>query len=95
MQATLVIEDNAVIVDRKPSLGKVDLSDLAKLEIHAIQWYDDWGEIEYVSDLKNNTRKPNLRIDDFSPYMNYVEQALVHIAEEEKAIADALSNRST
>ena len=37
--------------------------------IHAIQWHDSWGEIEWVGH-----QTPNTRITDFSPYQFLVDR---------------------
>ena len=60
MRLTVVPSDKVVIKDGK----EYTVSDLSYLDsnIHAIQWYDDKGEIEYVDDTAN------LAITDITPY---------------------------
>jgi hypothetical protein len=38
-------------------------------KIHAIQWYDTWGEIEWIDNKDSNTR-----IDDLSPYQFLIDR---------------------
>jgi hypothetical protein len=67
---TIVPIDNKVVVE-----GQLEIVDLSTLdeEIHAVQWYGTVGEVEYKHDYINNTRKPNDRIEDFSPYQRFVD----------------------
>jgi hypothetical protein len=39
-------------------------------EIHVIQWYGNFGEVEYETDVETGKRKPNERIDSFEPYQS-------------------------
>jgi hypothetical protein len=71
MRATIVVDDNIVLVDGKPQT--VDCSPLVADGIHAVQWYDSVGEVEYRTDLETGDRAPNARITDFSPYQPYVD----------------------
>jgi hypothetical protein len=38
---------------------------------------DTVGKVEYKTDYINNTRKPNARIADFTPYQKYVDTWMV------------------
>ena len=60
MRLTVVPSDKLIIKDGK----EYKVTDLSYLDsnIHAIQWYDDKGEIEYVDDTSN------LAITDITPY---------------------------
>ena len=71
MRVTIVVDDNMVLVDGQP--GSVDCSPLIKDHIHAVQWYDTFGEEEYRTDPATGERAPNTRITDFSPYQPYVD----------------------
>jgi hypothetical protein len=71
MRATIVINDNIVLVDGKAQ--KVDCSPLVEQNIHAVQWYDTFGEEEYRADPETGERQPNGKITDFSPYQPYVD----------------------
>lgn len=66
MRISIIREDNAVYVD-----GIVQIVDCSSLpqEIHAIQWFGDKGWIEYV-----HFDKPNVNIDSFEQYSEYVEK---------------------
>lgn len=70
MRVTIVADDSKVSVEGQPE--KVDLSTLDE-DIHVIQWYGTVGEIEFKTDYVNNARKPNERIDDFTPYQKFVD----------------------
>ena len=60
MRLTVVPSDKIIIKDGK----EYKVTDLSYLDsnIHAIQWYDDKGEIEYVDGTSN------LEITDITPY---------------------------
>jgi hypothetical protein len=81
MRATIVVDDNVVLVDGVPQT--VDCSPLIEQNIHAVQWYDTWGEEEFRSDPETFGRAPNNRITDFSPYQPFVD--LWHQAAEKEA----------
>jgi hypothetical protein len=68
MRASIVVEDNIVVVD-----GVIKTTDCAMLlgdGISAVQWEDTSGHIEYVGHAK-----PNEAITDFAPYQHYVDDA--------------------
>lgn len=52
MRLTIVSDDNAVGIDGEFFSG-LNLSALDKT-IHAVQWYGEYGEIEYKTKLENN-----------------------------------------
>jgi hypothetical protein len=70
MRVTIIADDSKVVVE-----GQLEIVDLSTLdeEIHAVQWYGTVGEVEYKHDYIENTRKPNDRITDFSPYQKFVD----------------------
>jgi len=70
MRVTIVPIDNKVVVEGQPET--VDCSSIDE-EIHAIQWYGTVGDIEFKHDYIANTRKPNVRIEDFTPYQKFVD----------------------
>jgi hypothetical protein len=74
MRVTIVVDDNIVLVDGKPA--HVDLSPLIADRIHAVQWYDSKGEVEFRADDDDplGDRQPNERISDFTPFNRYVEK---------------------
>jgi hypothetical protein len=71
MRVTIVADDNAVYVGGQALA--VDLTGL-DTEIHAVQWYETWGEIEYRYDAASNFKKPNERIIDISPFQVFVDR---------------------
>jgi hypothetical protein len=72
MRVTIVVDDNIVLVNGQPA--HVDLSPLIKDNIHAVQWYDSKGEVEFRADDPLGDRQPNERISDFTPFNRYVEK---------------------
>jgi hypothetical protein len=71
MRVTIIADDAAVYVDGL-ALWPIDLTGLSS-DIHAVQWYDTWGEIEYRSDA-NGQRPPNERIDDVTAFLPFVNR---------------------
>jgi len=78
MRVTIIADDSAVYVD-----GEAITVDLAGIDpdIHAIQWYDTWGEVEFTTDFSKYppTRKPNMFITDLSPYQVFVDRRAVAV----------------
>jgi hypothetical protein len=70
MRVTIVADDSKVVVEGMPEC--VDLSSLEE-DVHAVQWYGTVGEVEFKQDYINNTRAPNERITDFTPYQKFVD----------------------
>ena len=85
MRVTIIADDNNVMVDGNGQT--VDCSALAAEGNHVVQWYGEFGEIEFVSEIdaerKAWTRKPNEVITDFSPYQTYVDQWAIEKAKED------------
>lgn len=71
MRIAIIVDDNRVFVNG--CAETVDCSALALRDIHAVQWYDTWGEVEYATDFERANRKPNERITSFSPFQSYQE----------------------
>ena len=75
MQVAIHAQSNQVFVEGV--FNEVDCAALVEQNIHAVQWRDDHGEIEfrsvYLPDEKREHRDPNQPIDDFSPYQSYVD----------------------
>lgn len=67
-QLTIVPKDSLVIVNGIPKIG-IDLSFLDK-SIHAVQWKENSGEIEYES-LENG--RYNESINSLENFMNVVD----------------------
>ena len=68
MRVTVVPADRMVAIDGV--VMRVDISDLPG--VHAMQWYGSRGEIEYLAD-DNGNRPLNSKIDNFTPFEDYVE----------------------
>lgn len=87
MRVTIISEENRVNVEGHSE--RVDLSTLDE-DIHVVQWYGTVGEVEYKHDYIENTREPNLRIEDFAPYQKFVDAWTVEAKKElpvlEKAV---------
>jgi hypothetical protein len=97
MRVTIVADDNIVLVDGVPRT--VDCSPLVAEGMHAVQWYDTFGEEEFRTEVDAQTyamtRKPNQTITDFSPYQPYLDQWIAENAkqvlietERQKAMAE-------
>jgi hypothetical protein len=74
MRVVIVAEDSRVSVEGQSE--KVDLSTLDE-DIHVVQWYGTVGEVEYKHNYIKNTKAPNVRITDFTPYQKYVDAWMV------------------
>jgi len=74
MRVVIVAEDSRVSVE-----GCSETVDLTTLDenIHVVQWYGTGGEVEYKHDYIANTKAPNVRITDFTPYQKYVDAWMV------------------
>lgn len=84
MRLTIVPVDKSIILDGKALIRiKQDLSWIPS-DIHAVQWYDDCGEVEY------NDGKPNEKITSLGIY----EQAIIdHNNELERRIRELEESR--
>ena len=67
MRVTIIPSDSIVIIDGEDR-HPLDLSFMA--DIHAVQWYDTWGEVEYQS-LDAPAR--NERITSLDPYQEAID----------------------
>lgn len=79
MRVTIIAGDNAVYVEGYAE--RVDCSSLDE-DIHAIQWYNGRGEIEYKTDFTTGDRRMNFCIVDFSPYQHLVDAWMVEARKE-------------
>lgn len=67
MRLTIIVDDKLMIIDGNNF--NIDTT-LIDPNIHAVQWYEDWGEIEY---RKTKNGKPqNLIIDELSQFENVI-----------------------
>ena len=78
MRVTIIPSDHFVGVDGIGFDG-IDMSSVPT-EIHAVQWYDTWGEVEYenisapTEEDPNRIIKPqNEIISDLSPYQSVID----------------------
>lgn len=78
MRVSIIPADGIVIVEG--AAEKVDLSSMDQ-SIHAVQWFTDVGEIEYFRDEK---RRGNEAIDDFSPFQQFVDLWMIEAKKELK-----------
>lgn len=62
---TVVADDKKVLVNGEPRNCPLASFDP---EIWAIQWYGDWGEIEYRPNLRERTQRPPDRIDSMDAF---------------------------
>jgi hypothetical protein len=70
MRLTIIPEDKVVTLNGE-SYNNIDLSFLDN-SIHAIQWYETFGEIEY-KDLVTGKMTLNEEIVDISPYQQAID----------------------
>jgi hypothetical protein len=61
MRLVVVVDDEFVSVDGE-GYGKIDLDQLKQNNIHAIQWHETYGQIEY------RDTSPNLNIDSIDEF---------------------------
>jgi hypothetical protein len=61
MRLIVVVDDEFVSVDGE-GYGKIDLDQLKQNNIHAIQWHETYGQIEY------RDTSPNLNIDSIDEF---------------------------
>lgn len=74
MRVTIIRDDNTVSVDGEGYA--VDCTGLPA-DFHALQWDGTSGEVEYrtvvCSHCNTRSRKPNLFVNDMTPYLAYVD----------------------
>ena len=79
MIVSIIASANQVYVEGQAN--EVDCAALAEQNIHAVQWRDDHGEIEFKSEYlpkeRREHREPNQPIDDLTPYQTFVDAWLV------------------
>jgi hypothetical protein len=68
MRVSIIVTDKVVCVDSVCHL--VDMPAMPA-GLHAVQWYDTWGEEEWVNDLGRMDR--NESITSFEPYEGVIE----------------------
>jgi len=78
MRLTIIPEDKTIRIDEEFMLNiEQDMSWIPE-NIHAVQWYDTWGEIEYKDG------SPNERIEELGIY----QQAIIDLNNEKQRIED-------
>ena len=83
MRLTIVPSDNVVLVDGRGL--KLDLTGYASLDgIHAVQWNDDAGHIEYIATEVVRLNEP---IDSIDPYQDIIDAWTAAAVAQDKAIA--------
>ena len=84
MKLTIVADDNTIGVNDLHYFN-FDLQELDSA-IHAVQWYGEYGEVEYKTRLENGVfvKPANVVISSVEPYKSFV--ALWNVAHE-KALA--------
>lgn len=86
MRVTIINLDNSVSVNGKTHFN-IDFSEFPD-NIHAVQWYETYGEIEYVID-ENGVKPANERIDTIEPFTFLLDRwELAEVQENEKIKAN-------
>jgi hypothetical protein len=83
MRVTIIADDAAVYVDGV-ARWPIDLTGLSS-DIHAVQWYDTYGVVEFRSG------QPNAMISDLAPYQAFVDRHAAVQAVPQSASATAPS----
>ena len=87
MRITIIPSDKTIGIDGDFLLSiQQDMSWVPE-NIHAVQWYDTWGEVEYTDD------SPNERIEELGIYQQAVidfNNELKRIEDEQKAQEEAI-----
>lgn len=90
--ATIIVDDGTVVIDGVAVIG-LDMS-LVPAGIHAVQWdaVNGSGEIEYqvkrCDSCGVSSKKPNLTINDFSPFQSLVDAHAAAISAQAAPPAD-------
>jgi len=89
MKLTIIADDNSVFVDGD-GLDGLDLSAL-DASIHAVQWYDTYGEVEYKTQFVDGSLiKPVNQVitsvDEFSWVLQVLSDKKAALAAEQSAI---------
>ena len=81
MRLTIIADDSSVGIDNE-FIDPIDISELDS-SIHAIQWYGEYGEVEYKTKFENGAivKPQNLFITDITPY-----QFAIDVWNEAKAV---------
>lgn len=97
MRITIVVDDQCVGVDGE-YFAPLDLSQLAS-DIRAVQWYGEYGEVEYKTRLENGflVKPSNMLVTDATPFQFAVDEwsTAKRVAEQAEADARAAAAVST
>lgn len=95
VRLTIIADDRSIGKDNL-FFSELDLSSL-DTTIHAVQWYDTYGEVEYKPELVdgNLVRKQNEIIDSITPYQWAIDLWEEKKVEYDAAIAAALAAANT
>jgi hypothetical protein len=63
-----IIPVDGVVVLNGVAKDKLDLSFMS--DVHAVQWYDTWGEVERYDGI---AKLPNERIESIAPYQAAID----------------------
>jgi len=80
MRLTIIPGDKYIAIDNNGLINIQQDLNWIPSNIHALQWYDTWGEIEY------NDERPNERIENLGIF----EQAVADFNNEKKILQDKL-----
>ena len=69
MRITIIREDGYVSIDGV-GYHNIDMSSVSE-EIHAVQWYDTEGDIEFIT-IKGKHKKPNQTIESISDFQQII-----------------------
>ena len=80
MRIIIIPEDNFCSVDGEGL--HFDFSNLITEElsnVHALQWYDNWGDVEFKTKIeyKKITKEPNIQIDELGDFQAIVDAYFV------------------
>jgi hypothetical protein len=78
MKLTIIPEDGVIGIDGEFLLKVQQNLDWIPADVHAVQWYDTWGEVEFKD------TSPNERIEELGIY----EQAIIDYNNEKQRIED-------
>lgn len=70
MRVTIIPPDSVVIIDQIAK-SPLDLSFMAG--IHAVQWYETWGEVEYIDESGHHENVIIDSLEQFKPALDLWE----------------------
>lgn len=92
MRLIIIVPDNSVTINGRSA--NVNLSGLISKKIHAVQWYETFGEIEFATVVDESGfvkpgNKPISNLDLFQPVIDAFNAA---IESEENALKETENN---